>query len=227
MNMKVSMKSIFSIFLTCCTALTFAATDSFFEKAEKKVLASTIKEPIFEEDEGRILACEECDEEIDEYVRPEPEGYLSQNPGQANYVSWRRYKANFDVEKLFVRFPQQPAISRTAVKLTAYAYDNAALYSLTGFFPPIRIIDPIAYFDRVIFDLDQDPFRLIEANVVQTADGVWCLNYVLHDYVQNLITKAQLIITPFNAYTLACTKPNGMRDYFDYFLEHFSILLGE
>jgi hypothetical protein len=222
------MKSILSIFLACCTAFAFADDDSFFEKTQEKVPVHAIapfaaEEPIFEDDDETTQACEEegCDG-IHEESRLKACG---PNNGlyHASYVDWPRYKANFGMEKLFVRFPQRPAISQTSQLLTAYAYDNAVLYSLAGYFPPLGNIEPASWFDKILYTADHYPFTLISSTVFQAANGDWVLDYVAHDYIQNLILKARAFVTPFNAYTLQCVKPNGMRDYFDYFLDNFFV----
>lgn len=228
------MKKFFSVLLVCCTAFAFADDDSFFEETEEKVTISAYipfaaEEPIFDEDdeEEAVNACESCDEPEQEArallqtSNPSFCAPQSGNPYHASYVSWRRYKANFGMEKLLVRFPQKPAISQSSSLLTAYAYDNAVLYSLVGYYPPMGNIDPIGWFDTVLYSVDHYPFTLISHVVFQSSNGDWVMDYVAHDYIQNLIIKARSIVTPFNAYTLQCVKPNGMRDYFDYFLDNF------
>jgi len=142
---------------------------------------------------------------------------------QASYIRWRRYKANFGLEKLSLYFPQPPAISQTNNSMTAYAYDHAVMYSLTGYYPPVGHIDPFIWFDEVLDTMTSHPFNLDNHIVYQLSCGDWVLDYVAHDYVQNLVIKSRLIVTPFNAYTLQCVKPFSTRDYFDYFLENFFI----
>lgn len=146
-----------------------------------------------------------------------------ENQLQASYVSWKRYRTNFGMEKLFIRFPQKPAVSQSNILLTAYAYDYGVLYSLSGYFPPVSHINPSIWFDEVLCVLDHHPYTLISHAIFQVSNGDWVMDYVSHDYVQNLIIKARAILTPFNGYTLQCVKPNGSRDYFDYFLDNFYI----
>ena len=228
------MKNLFSLFLVCCTAFVYANDDSFFEETDENVSFCTsipfaAEEPVFTEDEddaGSPQACEHCepDEEARSLLQAQanPSARLPQgwNRTHSSYVSWTRYRANFGMEKVFIRFPQKPAISQNSTLLTAYAYDNAVLYSLAGYYPPLGNIDPAAWFDAVLRTVDHYPFTLISHVVFQSANGDWVMDYVTHDYIQNLIIKARAVVTHFNAYTLQCVKPNGMRDYFDYFLDN-------
>ncbi len=206
-------------------------------------------EPIFEEDEEGCKAIVDDEKEADEavpYCSNEKDGAdeeSEQEPSrpigppypigsqsydhhtcyQANYCRWKRYKTNFGMEKLFMRFPQQPAISQSHSLLTAYAYDYAVMYSFAGYYPPLGHIDPIAWFDEILFNVSDHPYNLISHTIFQASNGNWMMDYVAHDYLQNLVLKARAIITPFNGYILQCVKPNGSKDYFDYFLDNFWI----
>ncbi len=228
------MKTLFSMFLICCTAFVYASDDSFFEETDENVTFCTsipfaAEEPIFTEDdddEDSPQACEHCEPEEEArslfQTRANPSACIpkSWNRSHSSYVSWSRYRANFGMEKVFIRFPQKPAISQNSTLLTAYAYDNAVLYSLAGYYPPLGNIDPAAWFNTVLRTVDHYPFTLISHVVFQAANGDWVMDYVTHDYIQNLIVKARAVVTHFNAYTLQCVKPNGVRDYFDYFLDN-------
>ena len=163
-----------------------------------------------------------------------PEGMVFKDPdlwlplgdqkgGEASYISWPRYKANFGIEKVFVRFPFRPIIAQSNALLTAHVWDFNTMYSLTGYFPPIGSISPAMWFDEILFSVDNYPFKLISHVVFQAYNGDWLMDYVAHDYVQNTIIKARAVVTPFNGYILQCVKPNGERDYFDYFLDNFFI----
>lgn len=140
-----------------------------------------------------------------------------------SYSQWTRYKSNFGMEKIFVRFPQKPAISQSCSLMNAYAYDHAVMYSFAGYFPPVGNIDPQVWFDEILYNVSGYPYSLISHSIFQISNGDWVMDYVVHDYVQNLVVKARAIITPFNGYILQCVKPNGVRDYFNYFLDNFWI----
>jgi hypothetical protein len=140
-----------------------------------------------------------------------------------SYSQWGRYKSNFGMEKIFIRFPQKPAISQSSSLMTAYAYDHAVMYSFAGYFPPMGNIDPIAWFDEILYNVSGYPYNLVSHTIFQVSNGDWIMDYTVHDYVQNLVVKARAIMTPFNAYILQCVKPNGVRDYFNYFLDNFWI----
>jgi hypothetical protein len=226
------MKNIFTILLVCCTAFAFANDEPVFEETDENVCRcaySTFapEEPIFEEDDEKSTATN-CDKGANVLFMPTQKERLNLGGGEENqlhasYISWRRFKANFGMEKLFVRFPQTPTISQSNTLLTAYAYDYGVLYSLTGYYPPMGNINPIIWFDEVLYAVDHYPFSLISHTAFQVSNGDWVLDYVSHDYVQNLILKARAIVTPFNGYTLQCVKPNGSRDHFDYFIDNFWI----
>ncbi|MCH9626752.1 MAG: hypothetical protein S4CHLAM2_03800 [Chlamydiales bacterium] len=246
------MKKIFSLFLVCCAA-TLAADDTpvFDEAGENECrifspIPFVANEPIFEEDEEGYKLSTDEEKEADEaasYCSDEEERqdnqstplgsssyaptfcyhYNNQNCCHANYCRWKRYKTSFGMEKLFMRFPQQPAISQSQSLLTAYAYDYAVMYSFAGYYPPLGHIDPIAWFDEILFNVSDHPYNLVSHKIFQASNGDWMMDYVAHDYLQNLILKARAIITPFNGYILQCVKPNGSKDYFDYFLDNFWI----
>lgn len=237
------MKKLLSIFLICCTPFVFAEDDDspVFEETDEQITISasysgfTAEEPIFEEDnEQKRQACgkEGCDEDHAKTLfntqtqllrthknRP----YCDPKQRRSSYVSWQRYKANFGMEKVFVRFPQKPAISQSHTLLTAYAYDYGVLYSLAGYFPPVGNINSILWFDEILNSVNNYPYALISHCIFQASNGDWVMDYVAHDFVQNLILKGRAIVTLFNGYTLQCVKPNGTRDYFDYFIDNFSL----
>jgi hypothetical protein len=233
------MKRIFSIFLICCTTFACADETPVFEECDESkenCAYSTFapEEPIFEEDDetqGNNM-CEECDEP--EHLDASTMSALnlrtrhlnreeSEEGVHASYLHWQRFKANFGMEKLFVRFPATPTISQSNTLLTAYAYDYGILYSLTGYYPPVGNINPVLWFDEILCSVDHYPYSLISHVAYQVSNGDWVLDYTFHDYVQNIIGKGRAIATPFNGYTLQCVKPNGSRDHFDYFLDSFWI----
>jgi hypothetical protein len=233
------MKKIFSILLVVCSTCIFAESAPVFEETDEQAEfyaygTFTSEEPIFEEDletrTGQGTANES--ESAKNLLRSKnPLSTKRKNTcnvreyplKQANYVNWRRYKANFGIEKVFARFPHSPTITQTSTLLTAYAYDNIISYSLNGYYPPVSHIDALLWFDEVLCSVDHYPFNLLSNSIFQASNGDWVLDYVAHDYIQNLIVKARAIVTPFNAYTIQCVKPNGARDHFDYFLESFWI----
>ena len=238
------MKKIFSIILVCCATFAFANEDHpIFQETDEDARVGTYRtfaaeEPTFEEDDD-LEACNECDgcDEHDQTPACDAKTLLNYplmnrsvrgKNGNAihrhgSYVSWKRFKTNFGMEKLFICFPQKPAVSQSNTLLTAYAYDHAILYSLTGYFPPCGNICSGGWFNDVLSTLDQYPFSLISKVIFQASNGDWLMDYTTHDYVQNLIIKGRAIVTPFNAYTLQCVKPNGSRDHFDYFIDNYSI----
>src|ERR1700722_8297555 len=235
------MKKILSTFLVCCTAFAFANDEPVFEETDEYAKMGTykafaIEDPIFEDDDEKEYGkeCEEYDEKEPSRGKKGrlPLGAMCGKPlfegneedhdrFNASYSYWPRFKASFGIEKIFVRFPQKPSISRNSTLLTAYAYDYTVLYSVTGYFPPVGSICPAIWFDEVLYAVDHYPYSLISHATFQVSNGDWVMDYVTHDYVQDLIVKARAIITPFNAYTLQYVKPNGTRDYFDYFLDNF------
>jgi len=236
------MKKIFSISLICCAAFAFANDEPIFEETDEKVQTGayatfSAEEPIFEEeeDEEGCNTCGKCGNPKHSNEQDEDARFLriekdkpqfeegEENPLSASYTNWTRYKSNFGMEKLFIRFPQKPAVSQSNALLTAYAYDYGVLYSLTGYFPPVGSINPVLWFDEILYSVDHYPYSLVSHAIYQVSNGDWVMDYVTHDYVQNLIVKAKAIVTPFNGYTVQCVKPNGSRDYFDYFLDNFYI----
>jgi hypothetical protein len=235
------MKKIFSILFICCTTFAFADNAPVFEETDENVNAcaySTFaaEDPIFEEDVEKEARnqCKDCPPR--RHSKEQPKALLRAESSlpqcakrtlesgiNASYVSWKRYKSNFGMEKLFVRFPNSPTITQGNGLLTAYAWDYGIMYSLTGYFPSVGNILPIVWFDEILYSLDHYPYTLISHVVFQASNGDWVMDYVAHDYIQNTILKARAIVTPFNGYTLQCVKPNGARDHFDYFLDNFYI----
>jgi len=163
------------------------------------------------------------EEEVEEAViLPAPSSNLSVS-SITRIFPWSRYKANFGMEKISVRFPCSPTISQGPTQLTASAYDYQILYNFIGYFPPIGNVAPRPYFDRILFDMSQPPIALLSYTTYQTESGDWVLDYVAHDTFKNFIIKTRCVVTPFNAYTLQVVIPNGLRDHFEYFLESFRI----
>jgi hypothetical protein len=141
----------------------------------------------------------------------------------ATFLSWYKYRANFGMEKIFIRFPNRPVIAQTSTILTAYAYENQALYSFTGYYPPIGRIDPLAFFDQTLYDISQPPCIVLNYTIYQVSNGDWVFDYVMHDTFKDLIVKNRTVVTPYNAYTLQTVIPYGYKNYFEYFLETFKI----
>lgn len=141
----------------------------------------------------------------------------------ASFFRWKRYKTNFGMEKIFVRFPQRPAISKSNTLLTAYAYDHAVMYSFCGYYPPLGNVDAGLWFDDILDNVSNYPYTLINHTVFQSTAGDWVMDYVVHDYVQNLVLKSRAVVTPFNGYILQCVKPMGAKDHFPYYLDNFML----
>lgn len=198
------MKKLLALLLVCCSPFIFAEEGPVFEEADETEYSAFPHIPYgsFENEEAE-------DDET-------PAATL-------NVGEWKRYKSTFGMEKILIRFPQKPAISQSNSLYTAYAYDHAVLYSLSGYFPPIGNIDPSTWFETIISNLTLYPYRLIASTSYQASNGDWILDYTAHEYVQDLIVKARAVITPLNSYIIQCTKPSGSRDYFNYFLDNFWI----
>ena len=141
----------------------------------------------------------------------------------ANISSWRKYKADFGIEKIYVRFPHTPTISQGDTVLSAYAYDRNVCYSFYGYYPPIGSLHAQTWFDEALAYADAPPFNLICYNIFVDVHGYWVLDYTTHDTYNNVMLKSRSIVTPFNAYTLQCSYPYGYYDRFDYFLTSFRI----
>lgn len=203
------MKKLFSFILVCCMACIYADDTPVFEEVDEPEshFSANVNLP------WDFLA-------EDEEVKPDDH---TPNACPLSYSSWRSYKSNFGMEKIFIRFPQTPAVSQSYSLLTAYAYDFAVLYSFAGYYPPVGNIDPLAWFDEILYSLSEYPYHMVSHAIFQLSNGDWVMDYSAHDYVQNFVLKARAIVTPFNGYTLQCLKPNGASDYFDYFLDHFWI----
>lgn len=136
---------------------------------------------------------------------------------------WHRFKANFGMEKVYLRFPHAPTEGRSNTLLIAYAYESNVMYSFSGYYPPMGNINPHALFDRTLLEVSSPPLLLIDHTVYQMSSGDWVLDYVTHDTYKNVRVKSRTIVTPFNAYTLQCVLPHGAYDNYDYFLDSFSI----
>lgn len=232
------MKNIFLILTLCFATCAFAdEKPPVFEETDEncRFYATTpfaAEDPVFGEDEITDNGDEddqddiaETEEDIDETAlftgcNKDPQ---EDNKYQASYSRWQRYNSNFGMEKIFIRFPQKPAISQNTSLLTAYAYDYSVMYSFAGYFPPVGNIDPCLWFDEFLYNNSAYPYNLVSHSIFQHACGDWIMDYVTHDYVQNLVIKGRAIVTPFNAYILQCVKPNGAKDYFSYFLDNFWI----
>lgn len=199
--MKKLLSILFISSIICCSA--FAVDEQM---------------PIFEEvDENECSVCETQPFLLKESCKLEME---SQN----HYVSpWTRYKSNFGMEKIFVRFPCAPTISHTSSTLTAYAYDYSVLYSLMGYYPPMGRLDPIAWFDSICFTVSSYPYSLLSHSIYQLSNGDWMMDYLVRDYIQNTILKGRAVATPFNGYIFQCVKSECMGDYFNYFLDNLQI----
>ena len=233
------MKKIFSIFLVCCTAFAYADGEPVFEETNEKIgnipLAHfAAEEPIFEDDdeeEARHL-CEDCPPSHAEDGIPEmlffpgakcPDCDGDNNPIDASYVSWNRYKAFYGIEKVYARFPHRPNTAQSSNIFTAYAWDYSIMYSVSGYFPPLGNIIPIMWFDEILFNSNLYPYNLLSHVIFQDPSGVMVMDYVTYDCVQNTVIKSRALVTPFNGYILQCVKPNGARDHFDYFIDNFFI----
>lgn len=211
------MKKLFSIFFLLLSGLAFAEAPVFEEASETKCQNEhfspfAAKEKNLQETKGKPFSSG-------------PSSSLSRfNKGfDSNCMSWTRYKVNFGMEKIFLRFPHKPSVSQTGSVINAYAFDCGIGYSFTGYFPPLGNISPLAWFDEILYTISEYPLNCINHIVYQASSGEWILDYVAHDYVQNLIIKTRAVVTPFNAYTIQCVKPNGIRDDFDYFVDSFWI----
>lgn len=231
------MKKYFSILLVLLNTFCFA--DDIFEEADEDEVKTRLEASIpFRAQENLCTDDGHCEDGFcigNDDIKPPLKdrsltplyGIRKKDDYELSYGSWTKYKASFGVEKIFVRFPQKPAISQSNTMLTAYAYDNAVLYSLSGYYPPMGHIDPLRWFDEVLYSISTYPINCLNHVVFQLSNGDWILDYVAHDIVKNLIIKTRAIVTPFNAYTIQCVKPNGSGDYFDYYLDNIVLQRGD
>jgi len=141
-----------------------------------------------------------------------------------SYSWWYLYKANFGIEKVYVRFPSTPSITQSSTMMVAFAYEYNVLYSLAAYYPPVGHIEPTLYFDNVLFNASQPPFMLLSHAIYQV-DACCVLDYVMHDTFKNLLVKTRVIVTPFNAYTLQTVSTYGISSRFEYFIDSFKIKL--
>lgn len=222
------MKKVFSVFLVFCAALAYADDQSDFDPADDTgcphcmIAECTLdEETVFEPEENESI--------LNAYT-PYERIYgtsifdeTQENSFDASYLRWNRYKSNFGMEKVIIRFPASPTVSKSTSLLTAYAYDGPVIYSFTGYLPALGNIISSIWFEQLLYTMSSYPYTLTNHSIYQESSGYWVLDYTAHDYVQNLIVKAKVIVTPFNSYTLQCVKPNATSDYFDYFVDNFSI----
>ncbi len=214
----------------------FASNESFFEEVDEDQDSNNECDECDNDecqDDGSNVTMDDDEEEDDEIAQYNSQDEVIDNfdirctafgntKDELSFGQWGRYKANFGLEKLFLRFPAKPTITQSNSLLTAYAYDYAVMYSFNGYFPPVGNIDPIVWFDQILYNYDvtRYPYNLISHEIFQADNGDWIMDYVVHDYGQGFIIKARAVVTPYNGYTLQCVKPIGAKDFFDYFLEN-------
>jgi hypothetical protein len=231
----MKLKSIFSVLLTFCAAFAYADERPVFDEvndAECRIYAPipfTAQEPVSEEndqDETADNREEHSDEPRTMSGLPSCAPLLGESQNALakthSFLTWSRYKSNFGMEKIFIRFPQEPAVIQSSTLMTAFAYDHSITYSFSGYFPPIGNIDAFAWFDEILFSYSGYPYTLVSHAIYQVS-GEWIMDYVVHDYHQDNLFKSRAIVTPFNGYILQCSKPYGVKDNFNYFLESFWI----
>lgn len=144
-------------------------------------------------------------------------------PSKAFIGSWSRYRINFGMEKIHVRFPDKPYVTQENGLLTGSATHHQVLYKFIGYFPAVGNIDPHQFFKRELDFVNTAPFLMLGHTVYEISNGDWVLDYMVHDTFANTIIKHRSVVTPFNAYTLRAIFPNGYNDHFDYFCESFRI----
>lgn len=150
-------------------------------------------------------------------------GIRQDTPSSIYVGSWSRYRINFGMEKIHIRFPNRPYVTQENGLMIGSSTDKQVLYKFVGYYPPMGNIDPHTFFKRELNLVSVPPYLLLGQGTYQLPNGDWVLDYVAHDTLSNLIIKHRSIITPFNAYTLRAIFPNGLTDRFDYFLESFRI----
>lgn len=222
------MKKIFFAFLMCCTSFACAQGEPIFKESQDSIKPGAYR--AFSCPEGRegdlsSLSGEEENEQTQEQVLPRAHAHRSGGlfNSSLSYSRWSLYKADYGVEHIHVRFPQDPTIVRTSTMVSAYAYDGLISYHMNGYFPPTPNIIPSLWFDEILYGNNCYPFVVKAYKTFQADIGVYILDYVAHDIFQNNIIKGRAIATPFNGYILQCVKPNGFNDHFDYFVDNFSI----
>ena len=139
-------------------------------------------------------------------------------------IWWRRSSFNFGTERVKLLFPVNPKISQSGLQMVATAYDRAACYTFTGFYPAIRNIDAHRYFAEKLQEASIPPFEVISENRYQNTTGDWCLDFVTEDHVRANRLYTFIVVTPFNSYTLQAVVPHiGIAHQYEFFRDSFYI----
>lgn len=233
------MKKIFAILLLCFSAVAYANDSVIFKETEENHAHNAFSSfsanvPVFIADEPdpcctcpagdrpgvQIEGCKNC---------PPHKGYFGNlhepkpAPQEQNCLTWRRFSSNFGMENVYLRFPRTPTVVQSADCLTAYATDWNVNYSLTGYFPPISRIDGNGWFSQILTSMGCYPFTVLNYSIFPESNSVLIMDCVVHDCVQDTIIKSRTVVTPYNGYTIKCTKPYGASDEFDYFVDNFFV----
>lgn len=230
------MKKIFAIALLSFSAFACANDTVTFQDDEncpQNEIEST-EVPVFEADEPdpnctcpagdrpeiELEGCKSCPPHRGSFAN-----FHDEKPSapEQNCLTWRRYNSKYGIEKTYVRFPHSPTVVQGTDCLTAYAIDWNVNYSLIGYYPPISRIDGNVWFSQILTSMGCYPFTVLNYKIFAESANVLIMDCAVHDCIQNTIIKSRTIATPFNGYTLKCTKPYGAADEFDYFVDNFFI----
>lgn len=141
--------------------------------------------------------------------------------------SWKKYRVNFGMEKIYLRFPNTPTISQDSSSICATAAERSTVYKFVGYFPPIGNIDPMFFFDRELGLFSNYPFVISWQKTYRTSYGDWVLDFEVQDTYAHVVIKHRSIVTPFNAYTMQAISTYGAYEQSDYFFESFRIHTNE
>lgn len=213
------MKKLLLTFLFFCTTTAYAAN-----------------EPVFEETDGddhhnkthtSFSFNADCDPwgAEDERHQSPPYAGVGEETWNVDYNGhgWKRYAATFGLEKVIARFPHRPSSTLEGPFLIASSSSGSVSYTFQGKCPPKGQIEPISCFTEICARYSEYPFSLFGHHIQETSDGNWTMDYVAHDCLNDMIHKGHTTVTPFNIYTIQCIKPSGSLDFFQYFVENFSI----
>lgn len=211
------MKKIFLTFLFFCTSIAYAASEPVFEETDGDDHHNKVHGSYFLN--ANYNRC--MDEDEDQYSLPYT-GF-GEDKWNAGPNSWKRYAATFGVEKVIVRFPHPPNNSVEDPYFVASSSDGAVAYYFHGKCPPKPQVEPISWFTEKCVRYNEYPFSLYWHNIQENTNGNWTMDYIAHDFVNDMIYKGHATVTPFNVYSIECIKPSGSLDFFKDFLENFSI----
>lgn len=135
---------------------------------------------------------------------------------------WATYKQSYGIERLQIKFPKAPVISKEGKIVTTQCSKKKTSYSMIAAMPPIGGIDPKEAFPLTLANLCQHPDNLLGYKVSKL-EGSDILDVTSQNHESNVIVKSRLIITKRNFYLLRTSYPAGSHEDHAYFLNSFSI----